>query len=102
MVSEDIDDRGEVCGKDTGVKVKEVLKAVHVGPLHKVLPILQLGQQTLLLSQPGTRSSEEEGIGFERNTCRPRGIFSLPSVDGVDLPRCSPDQLGIGMRQLSR
>lgn len=52
MVSEDIDDRGEVCGKDTGVKVKEVLKAVHVGPLHKVLPILQLGQQTFLLSQP--------------------------------------------------
>ena len=43
VVSEDIDDRGEVCGKDTGVKVKEVLKAVHVGPLHKVLPILQLG-----------------------------------------------------------
>ena len=52
VVSEGIDDRGEVCGKDPGVKVKKVLKDVHVGSLHKVLPVLQFGQQTILLSQP--------------------------------------------------
>jgi len=52
VVSEGIDDRGKVSGKDPGVKVKEILKAVHIGSLHKVLPLLQLGQQTILLSQP--------------------------------------------------
>ena len=43
MVSEDVDDRGEIGGQDPGVKVKEVLEAEHVGSLHKVLSILQLG-----------------------------------------------------------
>ena len=60
VVSEGIDDRGEVSGKDAGVKVKEVLKAVHVGPLHKVLPILQLGQQAIFLSQPETRPDQKK------------------------------------------
>ena len=55
VVSEAVEDRGEICGKDPSMEVKEVLKAVHVCSFYKVLPVLQLGQQAVLLSQPETR-----------------------------------------------
>ena len=63
VVSEDVEDRGDIGGKHPRVKVKEVLEAEHVGSLHKVLTILQLGQQPILLGQPANiRPSEQDWL----------------------------------------
>ena len=53
VVSEDVDDRGEICGQDARVDVKEVLEAVHVSAFYKVLSVFQFCQQAFFLSNPG-------------------------------------------------
>ena len=64
VVSEDVEHRGEVGSKNPSVQVKEVLEAVHVGSLHKVLSVLQLGQQAVLLSQPEKGSKITDVFSF--------------------------------------
>ena len=64
VVSEDVEHRGEVCSKNPSMQVKEVLEAVHVSSLHKVLSVLQLGQQAVLLSQPEKGSKITDVFSF--------------------------------------
>ena len=57
MVSEGLDDRGEICGQDARVDVKEVLEAVHVSAFYKVLSVFQFCQQAVFLGNPGGRKA---------------------------------------------
>ena len=57
MVSEGVDDRGEICGQDARVDVKEVLEAVHVSAFYKVLSVFQFCQQAFFLGNPGGRKA---------------------------------------------
>ena len=57
VVSEGVDDRGEICGQDARVDVKEVLEAVHVSAFYKVLSVFQFCQQAVFLGNPGGRKA---------------------------------------------
>ena len=57
VVSEGVDDRGEICGQDARMDVKEVLEAVHVSAFYKVLSVFQFCQQAFFLGNPGGRKA---------------------------------------------
>jgi len=52
VVSEGVDDRGEISGQDARVDVEEVLEAIHVSAFYKVLSVFQFCQQAVFLSNP--------------------------------------------------